>query len=401
MLKKERLMHNLRYFAEVGATESEGITRLAFSNDLFLSAEKLVEIISSMDKCIRYMDKTGSLHVILPAEKDTKEEIVFGSHFDTVPNGGLYDGSAGIAAGIEVMLHVLEECKSLKHNLHLIAFNAEEAGPLGGTYASRAMLGDISYNIDTIEVFEKKREQSELLSNVDYMEWDSSSAKAFLELHIEQGGILDAEGLDAGVVTGIFGIRRYVINIEGESNHAGTTPMNQRRDPMVAAAGLVTFINEKAKAYEGKLVATVGKLEVKPNLESIIPQKVELVMEVRSLYNDAMDELYNAVCLYGSNIDGINFASKLKVDKPPIMLNNSICDAEEKACEICKIKYKRMPSGAGHDAKSFAKAGVPTGMIFVPSIDGKSHTPLEYTTDEQLIIGAEILYETIKLIDNY
>lgn len=399
MLKKDRLIETLRCFAEIGDDGGNGITRLGFSDELFKAAEKMVILSKSMKYCETFFDRTGSLHIVLPSDTGCEDEIVFGSHYDTVPNGGLYDGAAGIAAGMEVLMHIIEEKEKFNHKLHLIAFNAEEAGPLGGTYSSRSMLCEIPYDEESVKIFEEKRQQSEILGETDYKEWNPEKTKAFLEMHIEQGGILDSEKLDIGVVTGIFGIRRYEIICKGESNHAGTTPMNQRKDPMVAAAGIIAYINNRAKEYGDKLVATVGKVDVKPNLESIIPDSVEMVMEMRSLDNQAMDCLYADVCKYAAKIEYVEVESRLKVEKPPLLIDDEICNLESAACENEKLKYKRMPSGAGHDAKSFAKAGIPTGMIFVPSINGKSHTPVEYTTDEQLYLGTKVLYDTIRLLD--
>lgn len=404
-----RLMTHLREVGEIGKQEYGGVTRLAFSEEYFAAASRLARLMQKETGCQVYRDYTGSLHAVRPGKCPELPEILMGSHLDTVPDGGLYDGAAGVMVGLELMQAMEEDGIQLDHDLHLIAFNAEEAGPLGGTFASRALLSAISQEVlQGPEAREALAGVAETMVEIPLQTVDFQKAKCFLELHIEQGGRLDAEGIPVGAVSGIFGIRRYRLSFAGESNHAGTTPMDQRKDPLVCASRMVSYVYQQAKTYGGELVATVGKLDVFPNLESVIPGSVELILEMRSLSDELMDQLLAKVKAFGREISvsgdqkewpTVDFALELLVEKPPLILDSQMVDTVEEVCRMMDVNCLRMPSGAGHDAKSFAAAGIPTGMIFVPSVGGKSHCPQELTLPEQLLRGAEVLYQTIQLLD--
>ena len=400
----QRLMENFTRISEIGEQPDGGISRLAFSEPYFKAAHELFDVLSQGTGCQVYRDLTGSIHAVRQGTCPGLSQIVIGSHLDTVPDGGRYDGLSGIMAGAEMMRALEEDEIQLRHPLHLIAFNAEEAGPLGGTFSSRAMLGSLSLDSQTAKNSLVIAEAE--LQDLPKAESGIDKAKCFLELHIEQGGILDEEKIQIGAVTGIFGIRRYHIVLIGEANHAGTTPMSQRLDPMVNAARLITMIYQKASAFGKKLVATVGKVDVFPNLESVIPGQVELVLEMRSLSDDAMDQLLAEITAFADTFSNAETGwpvtpctIQLKVEKPPLMLDRQMRELVEESCRTLEVSCIQIPSGAGHDAKSFAAAGIPTGMIFIPSIGGKSHCPQELTLPDQLEQGTRVLYEMICSLD--
>ncbi len=406
-INAQRFMENFTRIGTIGRQPDGGITRLAFSEPYFEAARELIRILSQETGCQVYRDFTGSIHAVRPGSCGDLPQIVMGSHLDTVPDGGMYDGLTGIMAGVELMKALEEDGVQLRHPLHLIAFNAEEAGPLGGTFSSRTMMGAVSP--DSQAAKDALAEAEAKLCDLPKAEPGLDRIKCFLELHIEQGGILDEEQIQVGAVTGIFGIRRYHIVLTGESNHAGTTPMSHRLDPMVNAARLITMIYQRASAFGKELVATVGKVDVSPNLESVIPGQVELVLEMRSLSDDAMDQLLSDVTAFAETFsrpdpNGDNWpvtpcTIELKVEKPPLMLDQQMAELVAESCSKLELSCIPIPSGAGHDAKSFAAADVPTGMIFIPSIGGRSHCPQELTRPEQLEHGTKILYEMIRSLD--
>ena len=405
-IRIQRLMDQLTALGEIGRQPGGGITRLAFSDAYFQAARVLSERLFRGTGCEVYHDFTGSVHGIRPGSCPELPQIVIGSHLDTVPEGGLYDGLAGIAAGMEILNALEEDGTTLRHTLHLVAFNAEEAGPLGGTFASRTLMG----------LAEPSPEGGAALAGVERRFSGAplrspglDDLRCFLELHIEQGGVLDQEQVQAGAVTGIFGIRRYRIVLTGQSNHAGTTPMSHRQDPMVNAARLIALVYQRARSFGKELVATVGKVQVTPNLESVIPGQVELVVEMRSLSDGYMDQLLEEITDFARSFAGpaeqdaswptTACSITLQVEKPPILLDQGLTDLVKAVCRRLELSCIPIPSGAGHDAKSFAAAGVPTGMIFIPSLEGKSHCPEERTLPEQLEYGAKILYEMIREMD--
>ena len=279
--------------------------------------------------------------------------IVTGSHTDTVATAGKYDGALGVLAGLEAA-RVLRG--QLQHAYEVVIFDDEE----------NSMGGSVGY------------------SSVRY-------PHAFIELHVEQGPILDSQHLDIGIVTGIVGQRRCHITMHGTANHAGTTPMNMRDDALVKAASLVTYVNDFANEMYDGLVATVGELTVSPNAFSVIPGQVDLTLQVRDLSVDNMEQF----------VEKVSKEFDLRIDfahtSEPALCDTGIIKIIEDVCEKRELKAIQMPSRASHDAQCFRNC--PMGMIFVPSVGGISHSPDEYTSDEHCIEGARVLIETIQGMD--
>ena len=406
-IRKQRLMERLEEIGSIGMAQNGAHTRLAFSQEYFQAARVLADLAKSDLDCQVFRDVTGSIHIVRKGSERGKKPIVVGSHLDTVPNGGRYDGLAGIVSAFEVMQSLQEEGITLRRDLHLVAFNAEEAGPLGGTFSSRGLLGQISLKEPRYEAYLERAASPWV--DLPMEEPKLEDAACFVELHIEQGGILDEKQVGIGVVTGIFGIRRYRIRLKGQSNHAGTTTMNQRKDAVVSAGRLILYTYQEALNYGEGLVATIGKVDVHPNLESIVPGEAELTLELRSLSSDDMDEILEKIIAFGNRLGSeesrqagwpqTEFEIETLVEKPPCLLDDGLMQVIEEACRHAEADYIPLPSGAGHDAKSFAMAGIPTGMIFIPSIGGRSHCPEELTLPEQLERGAQVLYETVRELD--
>ncbi len=277
--------------------------------------------------------------------------IVTGSHTDTVATAGKYDGVLGVLAGIEAARELKE---TLKHPLEVVIFRDEE----------NTMDGSIGYSSTQPDI------------------------KAFIELHVEQGPILDVQQLDIGIVQGIVGQRRCFVSVFGQENHAGTTPMHMRNDALVKTAEIITYINQKAQECDG-LVATVGVLDVHPNAFSVVPGRVDFTLQVRDLYADTMESFVEDVC------KKFDLRYEISHQSEPALCDEKIMQFISESCG--DLKSIEMPSRASHDAQNFIWC--PMGMIFVPSIGGISHSPKEETTEQMCINGSNVLTKTIKMID--
>ena len=277
--------------------------------------------------------------------------IVTGSHTDTVATAGKYDGALGVLAGIEAARELKGK---LKHPLEVIIFRDEE----------NTMDGSIGYCFKKPDI------------------------KAFIELHVEQGPILDVQQLDIGIVQGIVGQRRCSVSVFGQENHAGTTPMHMRNDALVKTAEIITYIDQKAQECDG-LVATVGVLDVHPNAFSVVPGRVDFTLQVRDLYADTMESFVEDVC------KKFDLRYEISHQSEPALCDEKIMEFISQSCG--DLKSIEMPSRASHDAQNFTFC--PMGMIFVPSIGGISHSPKEKTTDQMCINGSNVLTNTIKMID--
>ena len=330
--------------------------------------------------------------------------IAFGSHIDMVPHGGNYDGCAGSMAAIEVIQVLKDENINTRHPLEVILFSNEEGGVMG----SRAMAGELStealqvrnstgYTMaqgiqrlggDTTRLSEAKRLPGELT--------------AFLELHIEQGGLLDTEEVDIGIVEGIVGLNWWDVTLKGKANHAGTTPMHMRQDALLAAARFIQAVNEEALQMNGTQVATVGRIQALPGAPNVIPGTVTLSLEIRDLSDEVIFKLYDKIVARGNTIAeesgvAISFL-KLDTTGKPALTDSRIQKVIASEAESLQLSTKQMQSGAGHDAQDIALIA-PSGMLFVPSEGGLSHAPDEFTHPEELAKGAQVLLQTILHID--
>ena len=350
------------------------------------------------------IDYAGNLIAKRKGTDNTLPPIGFGSHMDCVPNGGHYDGQVGVLGGLEV-LEFLEEHKiETTHPLQFLVFSNEE----GGVFGSRALAGTLDK--EALEVTNATGHTN--AEGVDRLGGNSTkifevkrskgSFYAFVELHIEQGGVLEEKGLDIGVVQGIVGIRWWDVTITGFSNHAGTTPMDKRQDAMLAAAEFTLSVNEIVKSIPGAQVGTVGRIQAYPGVPNVIPGKVVLSLELRDLSDDKMDLLFNKIKAKSEEIGkmyGTTFSfAPISAGGKPALTSNTVKDIIEKESNELGYLSLRMPSGAGHDAQEMALLG-PIGMIFIPSKDGISHSPDEYSTFEQMEKGTNVLLNTILSLD--
>lgn len=342
------LIERIEALSKIGLTET-GICRSAYTKE-DRDGKNLVVSWMLEDGLEVRRDNYGN---IIGRMSGSGPPIVIGSHTDTVSTAGKYDGALGVLAGLEVVKKLKGQINS---PLEVVIFQDEE----------NTMSGSIGY-------CSKK-----------------PNIRAFIELHVEQGPVLDVQQLDIGVVQGIVGQRRCSVSVFGQENHAGTTPMNMRNDALVKTAEIITYINEKAQEADG-LVATVGVLDVSPNAFSVIPGRVDFTLQVRDLYSDKMEEFVEDVC------KKFDLRYEIQHQSEPALCDSTIMEYISDSCNELMLRYIEMPSRASHDAQNFTFC--PMGMIFVPSIGGISHSPKEDTTDEMCYNGVEILTETVRRID--
>lgn len=394
----ERLLGDLEALARIGATPQGGVNRIAFS-PADLEARQWVEEAMRAAGMEVHRDPAGNTIGTYPGREPGLAPIALGSHTDTVPNGGRYDGALGVLAALASVRALHAAGQRLRHPVEVINFVAEEATMGGGTFGSRAMAGlfdpaSIHHEaVDGRPVAEHLRSAGIDPEAVATAARPAGSLAAYVELHIEQGGVLDKAGVPVGVVEGIVGIRRYTAVFEGEANHAGTTPMDGRRDALVMAAPFVLAVREIAVAHG--IVGTVGTLRVSPGASNVIPGRVELTAEIRGLDEATLDAA-EAALQARAEADGAAFA-RISA-KEPVVSDPAVVAAVETACRDLGLAYRRMPSGAGHDAMCMA-AITRQGMIFVPSRRGISHSPEEYTAPEDCVTGARVLLGTLLALD--
>ncbi|MFQ3173263.1 MAG: N-carbamoyl-L-amino-acid hydrolase [Flavobacterium sp.] len=335
---------------------------------------------------------------------DSLKPIGFGSHIDMVPDGGDYDGCLGSISGLEIMEILKENNIVTRHPLELIIFSDEEGSLLG----SKALAG--AFNKERLKMLS----QSGLtvgegiiaiggkVDSISSVMRKKGDLLAFLELHIEQGGILEKENIQIGVVEGIVGIEDWEVTVEGFANHAGTTPMNLRQDALLSAAKLIVAVNEVITSHDGRQVGTVGKISAAPGAYNVVPGKVVLGLEIRDLSFDKIWELFHEIEKRAEDIaqsSGTNITFKNQLlGATPALTDKSIQDKIIRATKSLSLTYKQMQSGAGHDSQDMALIA-PIGMIFVPSVAGISHSPKEFSKAVDMANGANVLLQTILALD--
>jgi N-carbamoyl-L-amino-acid hydrolase len=350
------------------------------------------------------IDHAGNIIGKRKGKNPSLKPIAFGSHIDMVPDGGNYDGVVGSVAALE-MIEVLNENKVItQHPLELIIFSNEE----GGTVGSMAMAGMLTaeglkqVSQSGVTMADGIRAIGGNPDSVLYTARKKGDIKALLELHIEQGGILEKENLQIGVVEGIVGINHWEVTVNGFANHAGTTPMNMRHDALLAAAKFIIAVNETINSVDGRQVGTVGKIAAQPGAYNVIPGKVVMGLEIRDLSDEKVWQLFHAIekkaadiaAASGTSISFVHQANGTKAALTDKTLQEKIAAS----AKSLGFTYKTMQSGAGHDAQEISHIA-PVAMIFVPSIGGISHSPKEFSKASDMANGANVLLNTIFAID--
>ena len=398
----DRVNAHLTALAEFGKNPQGGVSRVAYG-DADRAARTVVMDWMRAAKLEPKVDFAGNIIGRRPGTDASLKPIVFGSHIDSVPEGGNYDGDVGSMSAIEVAQTLAEHNISTRHPLEVAIWENEE----GGLYGSRALSGQlVGSELKNISSSGKTIEQGISLlggdpTKLDQVKRRKGDIAAYFELHIEQGGILDANKTDIGVVEGIVGIKQWEVTVTGFANHAGTTPMDQRHDALLAASRFVEMVNRVVRSIPGRQVGTVGRIQAFPGAPNVIPGKVVCTLELRDLDDAKVDSMYAQIQTEAKKIgaeNGTQFAySELHVNaaapSDPRM-RAIIADA----AKGLGLSTRAMPSGAGHDAQAMALLG-PMGMIFVPSVGGISHSPKEFSRPKDIVNGANVLLRTVLAAD--
>ncbi|HKL13541.1 MAG TPA: M20 family metallo-hydrolase [Halanaerobiales bacterium] len=396
LVNKSRFKENLFHIGKIGENENGGIDRIAFSESYYAAADELKNLMVKAKMDVK-IDKIGNIIAKKKGENNSLPSIIIGSHLDTVPNGGLFDGNLGVIAGLECVNILNDNNIKTEHPIEIIAFNAEEGSDMGGTFGSRAMMGNV--NLKDNKLKENLKKYDLKTEDLKEVKRDKGSIASYLELHIEQGLNLIDNNFQIGIVDKIAGIMRYKITVWGESDHAGTTSMLNRKDALTGAVKLINLIEKYAHEVGEPFVATIGDLKVFPGAVNVIPEKVELLLEFRDAKQDRIEDALKQTKKFTQKIKNIKFEFDKIVIKPPIQLDKNIINILQRSCNNMDTDYMNLTSGAGHDAKVMAKS-IPTGMIFVPSVEGKSHCRDEWTELKDCYKGTEVLYSSVLAIDN-
>ncbi len=408
IINEKRYWDLLMQLAEITDPEKP-YTRRSFT-DLFLDGRKWLTEQMQAAGLKTHIDVAGNLIGTLKGKNANGKYVVIGSHSDTVPSGGRFDGIAGVIAALECVLSWRERGVTLNHDIQIIDFLAEEPSEWGiscvGSRGISGFLDDKLKNTCHPNTGETLADAIKRMGGSPDNLVKRDDIDAFFELHIEQGRVLESEQLDVGIVTGIVGIIRLEVVLRGQSNHAGTTPMPIRQDALTTAASIISYAADLAKRMDSDsddyLVATCGQVFVTPNASNVVPGEVKLVFDIRSDNKALMEDFVGKLHDFSeaqSKANHITLTNWQRLtDTTPVNSDAALMQHLDDACEQQKVSYQRMPSGAGHDAAFMAHLA-PMAMVFVPSLEGKSHCPEEWTDKTALGKGVSVLAEAIEAYD--
>ena len=400
---EQRLVSRILELAKFGKDANGHGYRVAFTKADIEARAWYIDLMKKTGLDVR-IDYAGNIIGKRKGNNQSLKPIAFGSHLDMVPDGGDYDGCVGAIGALEIIEVLNENNITTKHPLELIIFSNEE----GGTIGSMAMAGHL-----TAEGLKQKSQSGLTMAegikaiggnpdSIQYSIRKKGDIKSFLELHIEQGGILEKENLQIGIVEGIVGIVHWEVLVEGFANHAGTTPMNMRQDALLAASKFIIAVNEVTNSIKGNQVGTIGKIAAMPGAYNVIPGKVTLGLEIRDLSAVKIEQLFVAIEKRAASIAAntktkISFVRQANASKPALT-DKSLQQKIASSTKMLGFTTKLMQSGAGHDAQEIALIA-PVAMIFVPSVGGISHSPKEFTKPVDMANGTNVLLQTILKMD--
>jgi allantoate deiminase len=400
----ERIEKQINDLSEFTSTPGEGTTRLTYSKEDLLTRNYIKNKMMEHGLTVQE-DGFGNIFGKLDGTLKDAPSVLLGSHFDSVPNGGAYDGPAGVIVALEVAGLFAENQLTPKYPLEIIALIEEEGARFGGgLMGSRGIVGTLSEEsfknlkdkdgITTIEAMSKIGLDFSLPKRRN-----PNSIKAFLELHIEQGPILEEKNIPIGVVEAIVGLTQFEVTIEGKAGHAGTTPMDRRTDALVAAAQIISQLPSFAIEEGEGTVITTGRLDVLPNGANVIPNKVVFSVDIRSSKEEHINNVIRRMkeLIESYQVQGIHTTAEQLLYMPPKILSNEIKDLLKDKSSDLEIPYCSIDSGAGHDAMVFSDV-TDVGMLFVPSKAGLSHCPEEWSDARHLANGVQIFYEVAKCL---
>ena len=410
MIDAKRFERNFNAISEFGALKGGGLTRLAFSKEDLEARKFLINLIEKNGFKLK-IDNVGNIYAIYDDGCEVgAKPVCVGSHIDSVPNGGFYDGTLGVMAGLEALSSIKEAGIKLKRPLWLINFSCEESSRFKtATIGSKIISGKLGLqrlhelkDEDGISLFEAMSAAGFKPQNLDEAILKENSLHAYLELHIEQGPVLERSAISVGVVSGIAAPIRFEITIQGKADHSGATPMNMRSDALLAASHIIIAANKFAKNKK-TAVATVGYVHAKPGVLNVVPGEARLGVDLRDIDKASLEELNLELRNFVGELSReLNFSyeiRELSSDEPVKLSEHAINLLEDEAKKL-GIKTLTLPSGAGHDAMNLTKLASSVGMLFIPCVDGISHNTKEAINFKDAVAATKILTNALIRLSN-
>lgn len=399
LINSKRLESAIEKFADFGRTKNNGVTRLSLSREDIAARDYFVSCCKALGMIIKY-DDVANIYATMPGIED-KPPLVMGSHLDSVIKGGRFDGVLGVLAALEVARTLHDHHIKPRIPFMIVDFTNEEgarfdpammcSGAISGMFEKSEML-----RIKDIEgtTFGEALDISGYKGDIENR---LKEATAYLEMHIEQGPVLESESTKIGVVEGVVGMVNYEIEVTGESDHAGTTPMNMRKDALFAASDLIRLLRDQLNTLDGELVFTMGRMNVLPNVHTVIPNKAVFTLEARHKDPEVIRQVVQIIQELPNMLEGCTIVARKLWGRETVAFDRKICNQLEESAKTLGYSYKKMYSGAGHDAQYMASY-LPTAMIFVPSVNGKSHCEEELTSFEDCVKGVNVALDTVLAI---
>jgi beta-ureidopropionase / N-carbamoyl-L-amino-acid hydrolase len=395
----ERLWDDLMQTAQIGATAKGGICRLTLT-DLDREVRDWFKVRAEALGCTVTVDDMGTMFARRKGLRDDIAPIAMGSHLDTQPTGGKFDGALGVHAALEALTALQRAGYENFAPIEVVNWTNEEGSRFSpAMIASGVFAGAFARDFAWARTDRGGESFGDALDKIGYRGKETCGAhplSAFFELHIEQGPFLEAEGKDIGVVTGVQAMRWYEVTVTGQESHAGTTPMPRRHDALLGAAHLINFVNDCARTFS-EAVGTIGRVEVKPGSPNVIPGEVYFTLDLRDPDASVIDRMEQAFTAEMQRIGaelGLSIACKKVSDAPAVQFDKDCIAAVRAAAKVSGYSSRDIISRAGHDA-TYVSRVAPTAMIFVPCKDGISHNEAEYSSKEQCAAGAQVLLQAV------
>jgi N-carbamoyl-L-amino-acid hydrolase len=413
IIDKRRLLRDLNAVSRIGIGDHGSVTRLVFSIKELRSRQFLIHQMRQIGLQI-HIDRVGNIFGRLDGANAKTPALLVGSHLDTVVHGGKFDGSLGVIAALEAVRTLKEQKIVLQSPVEVVCFVGEESSRFGySTLGSSLMAGEVQGK-DLVHAADAQGTKLEDIlasmgiyrNNLRSLRRDPSTIKAYLELHIEQGPILEAQKKPIGIVTAIAAPTRFRVVFTGQADHSGTTPMEMRRDALVAASELIVAVEKVCRKYShverGRVVGTVGAIKIEPGVINAIPGSADLSVDIRSISAEAKKRVVRLVqTQIGEIARRRNIGAEILPlrEEDPVPLDKRLVRLLKECCQVRNIPYEVIPSGAGHDAMQMAKITA-AGMLFIPSRRGISHSPLEWSEPEDICLGAQLLLDSMIRVSN-
>lgn len=401
----ERMEDKIKTFSRFGDTGKGGITRFSLSPEALLARNEFKIRMEALGAVV-VTDDMANMYATVPGTDEKLPAIMTGSHLDSVKQGGNYDGVLGVLTAIEAVETIVKEKIPHEHPLTVVVWTNEEgarfepammsSGVICGKFDKEAMLASVAKDISGY-TFREALEKSGFKGD-EANRMSPDKFKALVELHVEQGPVLESEGYDIGVVEGVCGMINYEFTFSGQADHAGTTPMKYRKDALYAAVKTIQYLHDELDELDSKLVYTTGKISAHPNIHTIIPDEVKFTLDARHQNPEVIKQVLAIINKIPAEVEKCKVSYEEAWSRKTVAYAPELVDLVEKSANDFGYSNMRMYSGPGHDAQFVADV-IPTTMIFVPSVDGHSHCELEYTKVDNCLKGANVLMRTLLYID--